>query len=76
MSHHTNHPYRQGESDAPRTPGKNYRPLYDIPWLFEAREFLRKKLIGQKVQCSVDYIQPAQNNFPEKTCCTVRIGDV
>ncbi|KAK8384015.1 hypothetical protein O3P69_016033 [Scylla paramamosain] len=69
-------PPRQGETDAPRPPGKNFRPLYDIPWLFEAREFLRKKLIGQKVQCSVDYIQPAQNNFPEKTCCTVRIGDV
>ncbi|MPC21156.1 Nuclease domain-containing protein 1 [Portunus trituberculatus] len=69
-------PPRQGEVDAPRLPGKNFRPLYDIPWLFEAREFLRKKLIGQKVQCSVDYIQPAQNNFPEKTCCTVRIGDV
>lgn len=25
------------------------RPLYDIPYLFEAREFLRKKLIGKKV---------------------------
>ncbi|KAK4295717.1 hypothetical protein Pmani_031744 [Petrolisthes manimaculis] len=69
-------PPRMAESDAPRPPGKNFRPLYDIPWLFEAREFLRKKLIGQKVSCTVDYIQPAQNNFPEKTCCTVKIGDV
>ena len=25
------------------------RPLYDIPYMFEAREFLRKKLIGKKV---------------------------
>ncbi len=29
---------------------KNFRPLYDIPHMFDAREFLRKKLIGQSVQ--------------------------
>lgn len=28
---------------------KRFRPLYDIPYMFEAREFLRKKLIGKKV---------------------------
>ncbi|EFB24386.1 hypothetical protein PANDA_001269 [Ailuropoda melanoleuca] len=27
---------------------KKLRPLYDIPYMFEAREFLRKKLIGKK----------------------------
>ena len=42
--------------------------------MFEAREFLRKKLIGQNVHITVDYIQLAQNDFPEKTCCTVTIG--
>ena len=47
--------------------------------MFEAREFLRKKLIGQNVQITVDYIQPANTSatggeFPEKTCCTVTIG--
>lgn len=68
-------PPRQPEGEAPRVPGKTFRPLYDIPWLYETREFLRKKLIGQKVQATVDFIQPAQNNYPEKTCCTVRIGD-
>lgn len=26
------------------------RPLYDVPYMFDAREFLRKKLIGQKVK--------------------------
>ena len=26
------------------------RPLYDAPYMFEAREFLRKKLIGKKVR--------------------------
>ena len=30
------------------------RPLYDIPYMFEAREFLRKKLIGKKVRASFD----------------------
>ena len=39
--------------------------------MFEAREFLRKKLIGKKVNVSVDYVKPAQDSFPEKTCCTV-----
>lgn len=32
---------------------KRFRPLYDIPYMFEAREFLRKKLIGKKVRSSV-----------------------
>lgn len=31
---------------------KKPRPLYDIPYMFEAREFLRKKLIGKKVRVS------------------------
>ncbi|XP_076036932.1 staphylococcal nuclease domain-containing protein 1 [Oratosquilla oratoria] len=66
----------RSEGDTPKPEGKIFRPLYEIPWLYEAREFLRKKLIGQKVHCSVDYIQPAQNNYPEKTCCTVKLGDV
>ncbi|QQP49058.1 Staphylococcal nuclease domaincontaining protein 1like, partial [Caligus rogercresseyi] len=53
---------------------KSFRPLYDIPYMFEAREFLRKKLIGQTVKVTVDYIQPENNDYPEKCCCTVRIG--
>ncbi|XP_046665431.1 staphylococcal nuclease domain-containing protein 1 [Homalodisca vitripennis] len=59
---------------APRP--KNFRPLYDIPWMYEAREFLRKKLIGKKVNVIVDYKQPARDNFPEKTCCTITIAGV
>ena len=39
--------------------------------MFEAREFLRKKLIGKKVDVIVDYIQPKSDEFPEKICCTV-----
>jgi len=62
------------DENATRPP--NFRALYDIPHMFEAREFLRKKLIGHNVQVQVDYIQPANDSFPEKTCCTVMIGDV
>ncbi|XP_031619564.1 staphylococcal nuclease domain-containing protein 1 [Contarinia nasturtii] len=53
---------------------KNFRPLYDIPWMYECREFLRKKLIGKKIQCNLDYISPARDNFPEKYCYTVTVG--
>jgi len=42
--------------------------------MFEAREFLRKKLIGKRVTVKVDYVQPPANNFPEKICCTVNIS--
>jgi staphylococcal nuclease domain-containing protein 1 len=49
--------------------------------MFEAREFLRKKLVGHQVQVTVDYVQaarsePGQGTFPEKFCCTVMIGGV
>ncbi|XP_076334684.1 staphylococcal nuclease domain-containing protein 1-like isoform X2 [Tachypleus tridentatus] len=54
--------------------GRTFRPLYDIPYMYEAREFLRKKLIGKKVNVCKDYIQPASNSFPEKICCTVTVG--
>jgi staphylococcal nuclease domain-containing protein 1 len=55
-------------------PQKMTRPLYDIPWLYEAREFLRKKLIGKSVKCTLDYVSPARDNFPEKLCYTVSVG--
>lgn len=35
-------------------PTQRSRPLYDIPYMFEAREFMRKKLIGKKV--SAEYL--------------------
>ncbi|XP_075991431.1 staphylococcal nuclease domain-containing protein 1 [Anticarsia gemmatalis] len=68
------------EKNSPDEEGKNsprpkgFKPLYDIPWMYEAREFLRKKLVGKKVNVTVDYIQPAKDNFPEKSCCTVVSG--
>ena len=37
-----------------KDPKYRFRPLYDIPYMFEAREFLRKKLIGKKVMTFSD----------------------
>lgn len=67
-------PTATGEEAKPSPRPKGFRALYDIPWMFEAREEIRKKLIGKKVCVTVDYIQPAKDNFPEKTCCTVTTG--
>lgn len=53
---------------------KDFKPLYDIPWMLEAREFLREKFIRKNVKVVVDYTQPARDNFPEKLCCTVTCG--
>lgn len=55
---------------------RRIRPLYDIPYMFEAREFLRKKLIGKKVNILVDYIKAANEGYPEKTCATVTVGGI
>ena len=52
------------------------KPLFTVPYYWEAREFLRTKLIGQKVSVVVDYIQPASDNFPEKVCGTVMSGGI
>lgn len=70
-------PLRQAdfEETLPRTDRKNNQ-LYDVPYLFQAREYLRKKLIGKKVNCIVDYVQPKQDNYPEKCCATVMFGDI
>jgi staphylococcal nuclease domain-containing protein 1 len=40
--------------------------------MFEAREYMRKKLIGKEVHVTVDYVQPADKGFQEKVCCTVK----
>ncbi|CAB3411232.1 unnamed protein product [Caenorhabditis bovis] len=68
-------PRETGGEDKPAV-GRQFRPLYDIPFMFQAREFLRKRLIGKKVQVHIDYIQPKSENFPEKTCATIKIGDL
>lgn len=75
-------PRQENDDPSSRNRQKGFRPLYDIPFMFEAREFLRKKLIGHTVHVHVDYVQPARVGeldglpFPEKTCCTVSISGV
>ncbi|NP_001079606.1 staphylococcal nuclease and tudor domain containing protein 1 S homeolog [Xenopus laevis] len=70
------------EGEGAQDKNKKLRPLYDIPYMFEAREFLRKKLIGKKVNVNVDYIRSASTAtetvpaFPERTCATVTIGGI
>lgn len=62
-------------SDAPlgKGPGRS-KPLYEVPWLYEAREFLRTRLIGKKVNISEDFVQEPRDKFPEKKCVSVFIG--
>ncbi|KAK6047272.1 nuclease-like protein [Cooperia oncophora] len=64
------------DSDEKPSVGRQFRPLYDVPFMFQAREFLRKRLIGKNVTVTVDYIQPKSEQFPEKTCCTVKVGEL
>eukprot|EP00039_Didymoeca_costata_P023675 m.7876 g.7876 ORF g.7876 m.7876 type:complete len:888 (+) comp3797_c2_seq1:3386-6049(+) len=67
----------QGNSGGDKAAGKQRsRPIYDVPFMFEAREFLRKKLVGKRVNVEVEYIKPAEQSYPEKTCVTVFIGGV
>ena len=60
------------DGEAPR----RARPLFDTPFMLEAREFLRKKLIGETVTCYIDYVKPAEGRYPEKTCVTCTHGNV
>ncbi|CAB4010332.1 staphylococcal nuclease domain-containing 1-like [Paramuricea clavata] len=67
---------REDGSQEQSTGNRRTRPLYDVPYMFEAREFMRKKLIGKKVNICVDYIKPPSDGYPEKTCATVTIGTI
>ncbi|KAL4080357.1 hypothetical protein V8B97DRAFT_1931905 [Scleroderma yunnanense] len=40
----------------------------------EAREFLRKRLIGKSVRVTVDFIRPREGEFDERECATIRYG--
>lgn len=68
-------PRREVNSADAAPANRQFRPLYEIPRMFETREFLRKRVIGKKVQITVDYIQPKSDQFPEKICCTVQYNN-
>lgn len=40
----------------------------------EAREFLRKRLIGKRVKVQIDFIRPREGEYEERECATVRYG--
>jgi staphylococcal nuclease domain-containing protein 1 len=40
----------------------------------EAKEFLRKKLIGKTVKVHVDYVKPREGEYEERECATIRYG--
>ena len=59
VDHDRPHCFRPVEmsADQKKDPKARSRPLYDIPYMFEAREFLRKKLVSKKVgEASIDYM--------------------
>uniref|UniRef100_A0A7E4ZWC5 Staphylococcal nuclease domain-containing protein n=1 Tax=Panagrellus redivivus TaxID=6233 RepID=A0A7E4ZWC5_PANRE len=65
----------QPAEGAPAAPtNRKFSPLYDIPFLYETREYLRKKLLGKKVDISVDYVQAKTDLYPEKTAATVTLN--
>ncbi|THH26712.1 hypothetical protein EUX98_g7479 [Antrodiella citrinella] len=40
----------------------------------EAREFLRKRLIGKHVKVHIDFVRPKEGEFEERECATIRFG--
>lgn len=40
----------------------------------EAREFLRKKLIGKHVKVNIDFVRPREGDFEERECATIHYG--
>ncbi|KAG9014511.1 hypothetical protein FRB93_013636 [Tulasnella sp. JGI-2019a] len=40
----------------------------------EAKEFLRKRLIGKTVSAHVDFIRPKEGEYEERECATIRYG--
>ncbi|THD19388.1 Staphylococcal nuclease domain-containing protein 1 [Fasciola hepatica] len=65
---------REGEDSTPVDQRARVRPLYDVPFLFEAREQLRG-FVGKPVTVHIDYIQPKlPTTTDERACATIRCG--
>ena len=67
--HHTL-PFRPKEGE------ERPKSYFDIPWMYEAREFMRKKMVGHKCTVTIDFVKPAADGFPEKQCATVMCDNV
>ncbi|MEN2500081.1 MAG: nuclease domain-containing protein, partial [Marteilia pararefringens] len=44
--------------------------VFLIPYLYEAREYLRKNFLGKNVHFILDYIVDSKEHAPERVCCT------
>ncbi|KAI7901007.1 uncharacterized protein BX663DRAFT_515989 [Cokeromyces recurvatus] len=55
-------------------PTSKSRDMKEVGYQFEAREFLRKKLIGKNVHVTIDYHKPAQEGYEARDCATVMVG--
>ncbi|NWU86576.1 SND1 protein, partial [Onychorhynchus coronatus] len=73
------------EGDSAQDKNRKLRPLYDIPYMFEAREFLRKKLIGKKREnVSPDLppggpaapTMPPASSHPSGICVTFPVSNI
>ncbi|KAH8916110.1 transcription factor [Atractiella rhizophila] len=42
-------------------------------WQVEAKETLRKRLIGKTVTVSIDYVKPKEGEYDERECATVKL---
>lgn len=40
----------------------------------EAKEFVRKRLIGKNVKVDIDFIRPREGEFEERECATLHYG--
>ncbi|KAJ3071234.1 hypothetical protein HDU98_005647 [Podochytrium sp. JEL0797] len=56
----------------PKVPGETSESGYN----HEAKEWLRQKLIGKTVHVVVDFVKPKENNFDERDCATVTLGEL
>jgi staphylococcal nuclease domain-containing protein 1 len=66
---------RGAGSTVPGAAGGKSRDIKEVGYQFEAREFLRKKLIGKQVHVTIDYHKPAQEGFEAKDCATITLGN-
>ncbi|OQR78220.1 hypothetical protein BIW11_06545 [Tropilaelaps mercedesae] len=67
-------PRKESQTKEPQAKLTMAQKMFQQPLLFEAREFLRKELIGKNVKVHTDFIQPKSEMYPEKVCCTVTIN--
>jgi staphylococcal nuclease domain-containing protein 1 len=49
---------------------------FDIGYYVDAIEFIRSRLVGQKVSVKVDYVKPRDGQYGPRDCCTIMLDGV